>query len=182
MGKPTGFLEYERKSQPAVPPLTRITNWEEFHQPLTEKERRIQAARCMSCGVPFCQAGMEIMAREKVAIDEVYGHGGLFKTEGVGQNLLAAAIHAPVTVMETAGEGGAWGIALLASYMVAKAEGETLEDFLSKRVFASMPKKTVAPDPALVAERFGEGAPEHDTAIFDGMVPIDLKVAFRFHG
>ena len=58
--------------------------------------------------------GMEIMNRENVAIDRVYGHGGLFKTEGVGQNYLAAAIHAPVTVMETAGEGGAWGIALLA--------------------------------------------------------------------
>ena len=63
MGKPTGFMEYERKSQPAVPPKERIKGWEEFHQPLPEKERRIQAARCMSCGVPFCQAGAEIMGR-----------------------------------------------------------------------------------------------------------------------
>ena len=93
------------------------------------------------------KAGMEIMNREKVAIDEVYGHGGLFKTEGVGQNLLAAAIHAPVTVMETAGEGGAWGIALLAEYCVNKKENESLEDYLQDHVFAGMKKSTVAPDP-----------------------------------
>ena len=93
------------------------------------------------------KAGMEIMNREKVAIDEVYGHGGLFKTEGVGQNLLAAAIHAPVTVMETAGEGGAWGIALLAEYCVNRNDGESLEDYLQNRVFAGMKKSTVAPDP-----------------------------------
>ena len=93
------------------------------------------------------KAGMEIMNRENVAIDEVYGHGGLFKTEGVGQNLLAAAIHAPVTVMETAGEGGAWGIALLAEYALCRSENETLEDYLQNRVFAGMKKLTVAPDP-----------------------------------
>ena len=93
------------------------------------------------------KAGMEIMNRENVAIDEVYGHGGLFKTEGVGQNLLAAAIHAPVTVMETAGEGGAWGIALLAEYALCRGENETLEDYLQNRVFAGMKKLTVAPDP-----------------------------------
>ncbi|MBR0387687.1 MAG: ATPase, partial [Clostridia bacterium] len=91
--------------------------------------------------------GMEIMNREKVAIDKVYGHGGLFKTEGVAQNLLAAAIHAPVTVMETAGEGGAWGIALLASYLVQKQENESLEDYLDQRVFGGMKQKTVSPDP-----------------------------------
>ncbi len=92
--------------------------------------------------------GMEIMSRENVAIDCVYGHGGLFKTEGVGQNYLAAAIHAPVTVMETAGEGGAWGIALLADYLVYKAADETLEDYLQNRVFSGMKQMTVAPDPA----------------------------------
>ena len=91
--------------------------------------------------------GMEIMNRENVAIDCVYGHGGLFKTQGVGQNYLAAAIHAPVTVMETAGEGGAWGIALLADYMVYSADGETLEDYLQNRVFADMKQMTVNPDP-----------------------------------
>ena len=92
--------------------------------------------------------GMEIMNRENVAIDCVYGHGGLFKTEGVGQNYLAAAIHAPVTVMETAGEGGAWGIALLADYLVYKKTDETLEDYLQKRVFSGMKQITVDPDPA----------------------------------
>ena len=91
--------------------------------------------------------GMEIMNRENVAIDCVYGHGGLFKTPGVGQNYLAAAIHAPVTVMETAGEGGAWGIALLADYLVYRAENETLEDYLQNRVFTGMKQMTVSPDP-----------------------------------
>ena len=91
--------------------------------------------------------GMEIMNRENVAIDCVYGHGGLFKTEGVGQNYLAAAIHAPVTVMETAGEGGAWGIALLADFMVNRDKDETLEDYLQNRVFTGMKQMTVSPDP-----------------------------------
>ena len=91
--------------------------------------------------------GMEIMNREKVAIDCVYGHGGLFKTEGVGQNYLAAAIHAPVTVMETAGEGGAWGIALLADYLVSHNPDESLEDYLQNRVFTGMKQLTVSPDP-----------------------------------
>ena len=93
------------------------------------------------------KAGMEIMNRERVAIDRVYGHGGLFKTEGVAQNLLAAAIHAPVTVMETAGEGGAWGIALLADYRIHAEGGESLENYLQNRVFAGMKQVTVSPDP-----------------------------------
>ena len=93
------------------------------------------------------KAGMEIMNREHVAIDRVYGHGGLFKTEGVAQGILAAAIHAPVTVMETAGEGGAWGIALLADYMVHRKEGQTLEDYLDENVFSGMKQKTLAPQP-----------------------------------
>ena len=93
------------------------------------------------------KAGMEIMNHEHVAIDEVYGHGGLFKTEGVAQNLLAAAIHAPVTVMETAGEGGAWGIALLAEFTLLRSADESLEDYLRDHVFAGMKKVTVHPDP-----------------------------------
>ena len=91
--------------------------------------------------------GMEIINLERVAIDRVYGHGGLFKTEGVAQRDLAAAIHAPVTVMETAGEGGAWGIALLADYMVYRDENESLEDYLDNRVFCGMKQITVNPDP-----------------------------------
>ena len=67
--------------------------------------------------------GLDILLKEeKVKVDRIYGHGGLFKTKGVGQGILAAAMDAPVAVMETAGEGGPWGMALLASYMVHKAE------------------------------------------------------------
>ncbi len=63
MGKPTGFMEYERKTAACIPPLTRIKNFDEFHTPLSEKEQKKQAARCMECGVPFCQAGSELMGR-----------------------------------------------------------------------------------------------------------------------
>lgn len=58
MGKPTGFLEYNRETMPEISPLERIKNFEEFHTPLPESERRKQGARCMNCGVPFCQSGM----------------------------------------------------------------------------------------------------------------------------
>ena len=69
-------------------------------------------------------------------MDSILGHGGLFKTKGVGQRILAGAMNAPVSVMETAGEGGAWGIALLASYMRCRQEGETLDAYLANKVFA----------------------------------------------
>ena len=93
--------------------------------------------------------GMGILLdEEKVAIDSVLGHGGLFKTPGVGQSILAAAINAPVTVMETAGEGGAWGMALLADYMLRKGDGETLESYLDNKVFTDMAAVTLQPDPA----------------------------------
>lgn len=82
--------------------------------------------------------GLDIlMKEEKVKVDRIYGHGGLFKTKGVGQSILAAAMGAPVAVMKTAGEGGPWGMALLAAYMVRKEEGETLGQYLSKKVFVS---------------------------------------------
>ncbi len=80
--------------------------------------------------------GLEILHGEDVAIDRMYGHGGLFRTKGVGQRLMAAAIGAPVSVMETAGEGGAWGIALLAKYRADHELGETLESYLENRIFA----------------------------------------------
>ena len=86
-----------------------------------------------------------LLKKEKVQIDTIFGHGGLFKTEGVGQNFLAAAIHAPVSVMETAGEGGPWGMALLASYMVHKQEGQALQDYLATQVFADSKCLTVEP-------------------------------------
>ena len=96
--------------------------------------------------------GMDILlGEEHVTIDSIVGHGGLFKTKGVGQKMLAAAINAPVTVMETAGEGGPWGAALLAEYMISREEGETLESYLANKVFASMPAQTEAPDAADVA-------------------------------
>ena len=81
-------------------------------------------------------------------IDCIYGHGGLFKTKGVGQSILAAAMDAPVAVMETAGEGGAWGIALLAEYMVSKEDGETLDAYLNNKIFAGEKGETMNPDPA----------------------------------
>lgn len=89
--------------------------------------------------------GLDILMAENVEIDSILGHGGYFKTKGVGQKLLAAAMNTPVSVMETAGEGGAWGMAVLAQYMVLGA-GETLEDYLDSRVFADMKAVTEAPD------------------------------------
>ncbi len=90
--------------------------------------------------------GMDILAAEGVAIDSLTGHGGLFKTPLVGQKYLAAACSAPVTCMETAGEGGPYGMALLAAYRVWKSDGETLEDYLNKHVFAGVSGSTVEPD------------------------------------
>ena len=82
------------------------------------------------------KTGMDILLKkEDVKLDRMMGHGGLFKTKGVGQRILAGAIDTPVYVMETAGEGGAWGIALLADYLVRKEEGESLTDYLNNKVF-----------------------------------------------
>lgn len=93
--------------------------------------------------------GCDILFKEeKVKVDQIYGHGGLFKTKGVGQGILAAAMDAPVAVMETAGEGGPWGMALLASYMVNKEADETLEHYLSKKVFAGETGTVMQPDEA----------------------------------
>lgn len=92
--------------------------------------------------------GMDILTLgEKVRLDALLGHGGLFKTELAGQKLMAGAINVPVAVMESAGEGGAWGIALLAAYMVNKSGGENLEDFLMNKVFANNKSISVNPDP-----------------------------------
>ncbi len=92
--------------------------------------------------------GMDILAKEKVAIDSLTGHGGLFKTPVVGQKYMAAACNAPVTCMETAGEGGPYGMALLAAYMLNKAEGQTLEAYLNEKVFADAKGTTLAPEKA----------------------------------
>ena len=94
------------------------------------------------------KVGLDIlMKEEKVAVDRITGHGGLFKTKGVGQKILAGAMDATVSVMKTAGEGGAWGIALLASYMVQKDAGETLEDYLQNKVFGGDEGEKMDPDP-----------------------------------
>ena len=93
--------------------------------------------------------GLDILfEKEHVSIDQVLGHGGFFKTEEVGQTIMASAMNVPVSVMETAGEGGAWGIALLASYMLRKTENEPLEAYLSDKVFAGEQGTTIAPDQA----------------------------------
>ncbi len=89
--------------------------------------------------------GLDILTgTEQVPIDRIFGHGGFFKTPGVGQRLLSAAVGAPVSVMETAGEGGPYGMALLAAYMLWREAGETLADYLDNKVFAGAKTSTVA--------------------------------------
>ena len=88
---------------------------------------------------------------EKVQVDRITGHGGLFKTKGVGQRVLAAAINSPISVMETAGEGGAWGIALLASYAVNNPAKLSLADYLEEVVFAGNTGVSISPTPEDVA-------------------------------
>ena len=96
--------------------------------------------------------GMQMLRdEENVESDTLLGHGGFFKTPGVGQQILADALNVPITAMETAGEGGPWGMALLAAYMKNRAEGETMEDYLRSRVFATAKSTVREPDPAGVA-------------------------------
>ena len=92
--------------------------------------------------------GMDILAKENVKIDSLLGHGGYFKTPLAGQKILSASLKTPVSVMETAGEGGPWGMALLAAYRVNKKAGQTLEQYLNENVFASAKTVTVQPDEA----------------------------------
>ncbi|WP_300506292.1 xylulokinase [uncultured Duncaniella sp.] len=82
---------------------------------------------------------------EKVEVDRITGHGGLFKTPGVGQRILAAALNSPISVMETAGEGGAWGIALLAAYLANNTKGQSLAGFLNDNVFLGNAGTEIAP-------------------------------------
>ena len=89
-----------------------------------------------------------LMDEEQVKIDKLYGHGGFFKTPGVGQRILSAAVGTPVSVMETAGEGGPYGMALLAAYRLWKAPGQSLEDYLDHQVFADARVSTILADPA----------------------------------
>jgi len=93
--------------------------------------------------------GYDILEKEEnVTLEKVYGHGGFFKTEAVGQQMMAAALNTPVTVMETAGEGGPWGMAVLASYMQNKQADETLQEYLDHKVFATAAASTLKPQQA----------------------------------
>ncbi len=125
---------------------------------------------CTSLGA--LKTGLDILFKsEGVSIDKILGHGGLFKTKGVGQKIVAGAINVPVTVMETAGEGGAWGIAVLASYMKNKDINEGLDEFLNKKVFGEQDSVTVEPDAKDVAgfdefmKRYTKGLPIERAAV-----------------
>ncbi len=116
--------------------------------------------------------GLDILfEQEQVEIDQILGHGGFFKTELVGQRMMAAAMKAPVSVMATAGEGGAWGMALLAAYMIHKTEGELLEAYLANKVFAGKQEMTIAPDQDDIAgfeafmKRYRDGLEIERTAV-----------------
>lgn len=131
-----------------------ITHFEEG-RPLFVRtpESRFNLANFMRTNLYTClgamKTGLDILnEKEGVEVDKILGHGGLFKTPVVGQKMLAAAMNAPVSVMVTAGEGGAWGIAILASYMVQKEEGEILADYLDSKVFKDAKSITLEPDEA----------------------------------
>jgi len=108
---------------------------------------------------------------EKIKVDRITGHGGLFKTKGVGQRILAAAINSPISVMETAGEGGAWGIALLGSYLVNNEKKQSLADFLDEKVFVGDVGIEVSPTAEDVAgfntyiENYKAGLPIEEAAV-----------------
>ena len=108
---------------------------------------------------------------EKIKVDRITGHGGLFRTKGVGQRILAAAINSPISVMETAGEGGAWGIALLGSYLVNNEKKQSLADFLDESVFGGDAGIEVSPTPEDVAgfnayiENYKAGLPIEEAAV-----------------
>ena len=116
--------------------------------------------------------GLDILTgEEQVDIHRLCGHGGFFKAPLVGQTLLSAAVNAPVTVMETAGEGGPYGMALLAAYRIWREEGESLEDYLDKKVFAAAKCSTLMASPEDVAgftaflERYKRALPVEKAAI-----------------
>lgn len=116
--------------------------------------------------------GLDILLKEeKIRVDKIYGHGGLFKTPVVGQRIMAAAIDTPVSVRETAGEGGAWGIALLASYRQNRAEGQSLPDYLNDQIFGGEDGKVEQPVPADVdgfdqfMKRYNAGLPIERAAV-----------------
>ena len=143
-------------------------------------DAKFTLANFMRCHLLSClstlKIGLDILFKEeKVSLDELLGHGGLFKTEGVGQRLMAAAVNVPVSVMKTAGEGGAWGIAVLASYMLYRQKcsdnAESLSEYLANKVFAGEEAVKMSPDAADVAgfetylERFKAGLVAEKAAV-----------------
>jgi len=126
----------------------------------------------LHAAVGVLKIGNDILFKEeKISVDRITGHGGLFKTKGVGQRILAAALNSPISVMETAGEGGAWGIALLASYLVNNVKQQPLPDFLDERVFAGNKGVEVSPTAEDVAgfnaylERYKAALPVEHKAV-----------------
>jgi len=118
--------------------------------------------------------GMDILfEQEGVQLDQILGHGGFFKTPEVGQRMMAAAMKVPVSVMSTAGEGGAWGMALLAKYKMCKSADESLETYLSNKVFAGKKAETISPDQrdvdgfAAFMERYKKGLTIERAAVND---------------
>lgn len=110
------------------------------------------------------KVGMDILIKQEcVHLDKIFGHGGFFKTKGVGQKVMAAALDTPVSVLDTASEGGAWGIALLAAYMANKSEKQSLNEYLNEQVFADQKEICQEPDPeevkgfAVFSERYVKG-------------------------
>lgn len=102
--------------------------------------------------VGVLKIGNDILFNEEhIKVDKITGHGGLFKTKGVGQQVLAAALNSPISVMETAGEGGPWGMALLGSYLVNNDKKLSLADFLEDKVFAGNAGVEICPKPEDVA-------------------------------
>jgi sugar (pentulose or hexulose) kinase len=154
-----------------------ITHFEEGRPLFVRKpESRFTLANFMRANLfsalGALKLGLDILFdQEHVKVDQVLGHGGFFKTKGVGQRIMAAAMNVPVTVMKTAGEGGAWGIALLAAYRLNKAGSEPLEAYLSQKVFAGENGSTLAPDPQDIAsfanfmDRYKKGLPIERAAL-----------------
>lgn len=143
-------------------------------------ESKFNLANFMRTNLYTCLGAMRVglnilFDQENVKVDRLLSHGGLFKTRGVGQQILADAVNAPVSVMATAGEGGAWGIALLASYLVNREQDETLEHFLDEKVFAGNEGSTLEPEPEGVEgfnvfmERYLKGIPIERAAVDCGI-------------
>lgn len=130
----------------------------------------------LHASVGVLKIGNDILFKEEqVKVDRITGHGGLFKTRNVGQRVLAAALNSPISVMETAGEGGAWGIALLGSYLVNNEKGQPLAAFLDEQVFSGDAGIEISPTPEDV-KGFGEYIENYKAAL-----PIE-EAAVKFKG